>query len=510
MTIDDKEIEKVLVTLIKEKFPSLDLRPGTPYYDLFISIVSYILGHYIRLFNDTVEISFLSNYEIIPEDLMNKYAANFFVTRPASSKARGLVRIYFAEPISIYISYLNEFVSNTGLSFYPVESQSISKEEMSSFYNETKGLYYVPVIVEAFEEGDQYNIPANSIVTINNFPYPYIEIDNDAFSQGTKAISNQEFYQQILDAITTREFITKPAIISRIKNVFNCTNVFPASFKDKVITRSIYANYVDIYVDKYDYQTGKLQYNGMTEIPVANFEYKGEYVKEFEIDFSKNNYAFVDESGNVIPGKIIYDVEIEDLFKGMPFGYGTFGAYRFGYGELISIHGEYYDIITDPKLRHTVDEKMIIAIPAATAKENVTIKIKKYDATSIQSFVDENSAVNLDMKVRLFQVAEIILHIKISGNVDEDKVKILIDNYLKSLSPGATVEADDIISIINENFKNITVYFPFEVFKAEIQTLDLKKYEITGTSILEIPEEIINKLYRKTVIFRLKEFKRLI
>jgi hypothetical protein len=504
MIIPAEEIEKVIVTLLKEKFPSLDLRPGTPYYDLFVSASAYLISHYLSMFNQTVEMSFLSNYATMPEDLMNKYAANFFVTRQASTKARGLVRIYFAEPISIYISYLNEFVSNTGLSFYPIESQAISKEEMSSYYDANKRLYYVPIILEAFEEGDQYNIPADSIVEIRNFPYPYVEISNDPFTGGTKKITNEEFYQQIIDALNTREFITKPAIVSRIKNVFSVRNVIPASFKDEVIVRSVYANSADIYVDKLDYDTGKLVYQGTTQIPVDAFEYKGNYVMELTIDFSNPDFKLEKDDGTIISQKIIYDVDrIEGFSKGMPFGYGTFGAYRFGYGELYSpFYGLYYDIVTDPKERNTVDEKITIAIPAV-ASGPFTIHLKNYSATQIQSYVDENAPVNLDMKVRLMQVAKVKLTIKIKGKINVDTLKQLISDYLESIPPGGIVEADDIMTIINENFKNVTVYFPFEQFSAEIQTLDGKKYYIEGESTLEIPRKIENKLYSMVTVFKL-------
>jgi len=507
MIIPVEEIEKVIVTLLKEKFPSLDLRPGTPYYDLFVSASAYLISHYLNMFNQSVEMSFLSNYSTMPEELMDKYASNFFVTRQASTKARGLVRIYFAEPISIYISYLNEFVSNTGLSFYPIESQSISKEEMSSYYDENKKFYYVPIILEAFEEGDQYNIPADSIVEIRNFPYPYVEISNDPFSQGTKKVTNEEFYQQIIDALNTREFITKPAIVSRIKNAFSCKNVIPVSFKDEVIVRSVYANSADIYVDKLDYDTGKLSYKGTTEIPVTEFEYNGNYALELTIDFNDPNFKLEKDDGTIISGKMIYDVDyVEGFSKGMPFGYGTFGAYRFGYGELYSFSQGtyYYDIVTDPKERNTIDEKLIIAIPATTGLSSITVHLKNYSATQIQSYVDENSLVNMDMKVRLVQVAKVKLTIKIKGKININTLKTLISDYLDSIPPGGIVEADDIMTIINTNFRNVTVYFPFEQFNAEIETLDGKKYYIEGESTLELPDKIENKLYSMVTVFKLE------
>jgi hypothetical protein len=447
--------------------------------------------------------SFLSNYKIIPDDLMDKYAANFYVSRPASSKARGLVRIYFTEPISIYISYLNEFVSNTGLSFYPVESQSISKEEMSSYYDPIENLYYVPVIVEAAEEGDQYNIPANSIVAVNNFPYAYTKITNDAFSQGTKKITNEEFYNQILDALMTREFITKPAIISGIKNAFNCKNVFPASFKDPVIVRSPLANYVDIYVDNYEHEIIET-----SDIPIDEFKYNGNFALEYTIDFNDPNFKLYKSDGTLITEKMIFDIEQVSgdnniLPKGMPFGYGAFGAYRFGYGELASATVDYYDIVVDPKTRTTTDEKLIIAIPASAPYSNIRLKIKRYKATDIQSFVNERAAVNLDMKVRLFQVAKLYLTLKIKGAIDLSKATSLISDYLESIPPGGTIEADDIISVLNENFRNIIVYFPFERFYVEIETLNAKKYIIEGTSTIELPEKIENSFYKSSIVYKL-------
>ena len=214
----DTDLDEYLLAMLKEEYPSLELQDGDLIVDLLVKPLRILLEPLkteLNLLKKRQSVSFVDAMTLEDaEDL----AANFFVTRRRGQRARGTVRVLLSSPTFLSISDQVRFSTADGLRFYPIRQQFINAE--TTALQQIGSLYYVDIGVIAEAEGDEYNIPANSITLVEGIPN-YVSVTNTfIFEQGLVSESKQQLLARTEQSLTERSLTSRKGITARINDDF--------------------------------------------------------------------------------------------------------------------------------------------------------------------------------------------------------------------------------------------------------------------------------------------------
>ena len=146
-------------------------------------------------------------------------AANLFTDLRQGRKSKGVGRIFFSQAQNQSVSPVNYVTSRGGLHFFPITIQSIRTEEM--IFNVTSdGLYYFDVNLVAEEEGVQYNIEPNSLVSISNVQAAVRVTNLRRFDEGDSGDTAQTLADRAQQELTERSMVTLRGVSAKISESF--------------------------------------------------------------------------------------------------------------------------------------------------------------------------------------------------------------------------------------------------------------------------------------------------
>ncbi|GEM_PF-4548658 len=200
-----------IAEILVEYSPELDVRQGTALHELMIKPIGVTNATILQNLETLIDRLSLVNYETMAEADMDRIVSTIFIYRREGSKARGVVRIYFEEPLSVTVSTGVVAVDDLGQRFVAANSYSYP---ISEVMNKRDGmLYYVDIVVEAEEEGESYNIDAHKIISLEGLNVPWVKVDNlYAISSGLNRETNQELFTRSRDGLTSRTLAHKRGI----------------------------------------------------------------------------------------------------------------------------------------------------------------------------------------------------------------------------------------------------------------------------------------------------------
>lgn len=207
--------------VLEAKYPDLDLREGTGLRDLVLRPTAYAFAllkkanDYYFANNTLAGVNDTTDTEII-DDLLS----NWFMTRHTGSAAVISARLFFAARKSITIPSSTYFSPDNKLNFFPSTTLTFQSSALTldSFSNE----WYVDIELVAEASGTQYNIGEGSLLYFGNFDPYFLHAEINYLSQSASdAETNSEFISRSKNAISTRNLINTPSIISNLQNEFN-------------------------------------------------------------------------------------------------------------------------------------------------------------------------------------------------------------------------------------------------------------------------------------------------
>jgi hypothetical protein len=239
--------------------PNLDLRPGTPFNDLFITSTAAALNIIDQEIEHDRIVSYLGNWQSMTIDELALLASNFFVNYPSGTYATGVVRVYYSQPVDFVATALSDFYSSAGNAYIPIQPVTVSAEQMT--YQTDGLLYYVDVPVIATSTGSAYNITSSGqIVSADNIP-DYVRVTNlMPFTEGVDQPTPAQFYAMIQNSLTTRDFVSAVSIYATLTQAYgNIRNVVVCGYGDPEMQRDIVqysatgtmhaGSMVDVYID---------------------------------------------------------------------------------------------------------------------------------------------------------------------------------------------------------------------------------------------------------------------
>lgn len=166
-----RQAEDFLVNAIKANYPTttgdvLDLRPGTPQYDLFIRPQLPVVAQIIGMINAAARKTTLLNAEEMTTAELNAIGQMRFVDRSPGDTAAGSIRLKFTERETVQLSTSDAFKQN-GLLYYP--TAEVSVPDYALLQDPVLGYYYVQFSVEAADLGEAYTASIGTVFTADAF-----------------------------------------------------------------------------------------------------------------------------------------------------------------------------------------------------------------------------------------------------------------------------------------------------------------------------------------------------
>lgn len=212
-------IRKFIEQRLRENYPDFDFRRSTALNDMVANVFA-MLSQPLRNEIDELKIAqSLKNYDFMSEEQMNDLLFNLLIFRKKGSKAYGSVRMFFYE-LGDYSYDRVVFLTNDGLRYFNTQAISITPSDLSGNLSDD-GTYFVDISVESEDNGVEYSIQSNQIVSIENEIPEVARVTNPLpFIQGEAKETNFETFQRSQDAIITRTLINEYSIRTVLFNEF--------------------------------------------------------------------------------------------------------------------------------------------------------------------------------------------------------------------------------------------------------------------------------------------------
>lgn len=231
--------EEMAVQELRANRPDLNVREGTALRRLLINpftLMTQPLLRELRLLEKRLS---FADIQDLPEEDLDRLAANIFAKRRPGSPSRGYVRLFFREPTAFAIDPSTTFRSKREVGFRPQAAFSFTAGEMR--LNSDGDRYFVDIAAEASSPGVDGNVNAGDIISMEDGPSDVVEVRNiAAFSGGLPRETNAQFFARLPIAITTRVIESEPGIEQVILDNFpQVTHVQPIGFGDPEMDRDL-------------------------------------------------------------------------------------------------------------------------------------------------------------------------------------------------------------------------------------------------------------------------------
>jgi hypothetical protein len=239
------EAQLIASQILQAKYPDLDLREGTALYDLVIRPNATLMA----MLNKALNFYFVQNTiagvnNETSQEVVDSILSNWFLTRKIGIKAVVNARLFFARQKDVTLSTDIFFSPDNTLKYFPLASVLIPKNQLilDTFENE----YYFDVDLVAENEGKDYDLSTGSLLYFSNFDPFFLHAEiNFLKSVAVDTETNNDFIERAQTAISTRNLINVPSIISKMLEDFSLLEgVTPIGFGDAEMIRDQIYSYV--------------------------------------------------------------------------------------------------------------------------------------------------------------------------------------------------------------------------------------------------------------------------
>ena len=234
----DSPLEDFARGRLAAEFPDLVLQTGEPIDDLIVKPMRIMLEPYRRQIAAVVRNQSVEDPTVLNDREADALAANYFVTRKLGGFSVGVARLYFNAPRFVLVVPTNTVSTSAGLNFFPVENQAISSDDM--LFNTSGSLFYFDVVVRAENQGSDYNIDRDTLVTVEGLPEA-VKVQNPAgFGEGSPREDTETFLSRVETSLTEKSLVTLRGINARILELFdNVRAVSVIGFGDVEMERDV-------------------------------------------------------------------------------------------------------------------------------------------------------------------------------------------------------------------------------------------------------------------------------
>jgi len=219
--VDDRfnlPVQSFILQALNERFPDLDIRPGSALYQLVSLPLAYTFQPFRDRLNTLRKNQSLRFFQFMLPRELDALVANFLLERTGASNANGTVRVFFDTPGNYTVPSAARFSTDDGLSFSPVTAVSITRANI--LLNFANGLYYLDVPAVAQADGADSAVDAGQITTVTGVTGAVSATNLSAFFGGRNEESNAGLAIRTRRSIATRTITSPFATESLLREQF--------------------------------------------------------------------------------------------------------------------------------------------------------------------------------------------------------------------------------------------------------------------------------------------------
>lgn len=212
------DAETFILARLKEEFPNLSIQSGDAVLDLLVRPMQILLEGYRRELEIIKRGQNLSNIGLLTLEQAEDLASNFFITRKEGNVSTGLIRIYFSNPTYVSIGPNTEFATTSGLIYYSSGTFHITPQKM---LNQRSGrFYYIDIPIQASASGEQYNVEAGTITIVSGVNGAVRVSNLFGLTGGLAGENSQQLLTRAGMSLTERSLNTRRGIRAQILELF--------------------------------------------------------------------------------------------------------------------------------------------------------------------------------------------------------------------------------------------------------------------------------------------------
>lgn len=500
LAIQLDNVKEYIKQKIREVDPNIDTRDNSAIGDLLIkpldAILQPIADEIIRISENQ---SLLAGANLTEPDL-DALIANIFLTRNPGAKARGTVRVFFSEPITVTIPEGSEFLSGEDLRFFSLSEVIITASQMS--INKDGDFFFVDTLVEAEVVGSGGNVAAGDVVDFPGGPSNVLKVENlEAFTGGFDKEENADLIERAKEAITVRDLVSPPAIKTVLRQEFlPIRDIRVIGFGDPEMERDFLVGdnmELGLFppIDVLDSTTG-LHIGGKVDIysrvvSLVDTVVRIDDLQQNVILRPEDDYDTaegpVPPNTQFVPTMIRPLIDIVSLQKVDPVTENPIGP------PLSEIGGDYTFGVDNKTVRFSTKERNRLTILNGLALGSTFLLTFRHstDIVDIQNFVDleDNRVVTADLLAKFTTpaIVDFSLSVKLGSGATSTAASLeaLIISFINALEVGARLEASDIVKLMYDNGVEF-VELPFTM-TVTVSKSDGTEDVLVSDSVIEIP-----------------------
>jgi hypothetical protein len=214
----DEDVATFVIQRIQETHPNLAITELDALSDTLIDpmrVLFEAVAREIRLIKLRASIE---NVESLSDQEVDALMSNFFESRRGGGFALGVVRAFFANPISISATIANPAATRSGIRFFPSVPQQITAEQM--LLNVSGSEFYFDINYTAEQRGTEYNVEPGDIISVANFPTATRVSNLRRFRGGITREDSLAFVARVQESQSDRTLTVQRGIIAEVTNNF--------------------------------------------------------------------------------------------------------------------------------------------------------------------------------------------------------------------------------------------------------------------------------------------------
>lgn len=433
-------------------FPDLDLRDNVALSDLVIRPSATL----IALINKGLEYYFANNSisgvtDESPEDSVDRLLSNLFLERLSGSSAIIRARLYFlSRDRDIYVSANNTFSTDNENQFRPVVDTFIPSSNLT--YDGTKDEWYFDIDLISLQQTEASNIDSGDLIYHTQVDPFFIQAT--VLYLSTKAVppeTNSAAIARSNTAVSTRNLINNPSILSAITTVFNYfTDIVPIGMGDVEMKRDL----IHV-IDPYTTTEKTLHVGGKVDIYVDAAITNT--VVQFETDTSGIFYVTTESGIQVSLRRATEDEATEyGLTDSIPHAtLPTITPGAFVYNPVLEVY-EFQPLSDDNDFGLSTKQVFKVEFSGVVTEESASLFMERANGlTALQNYLEDSYSrvICADYLARLLNTYYLTVNVKKVGDVALTEVELAscynaVFSYLSGLKAGEPLVVTNLISII--------------------------------------------------------------